>query len=701
MKAEFFNRELSWLEFNQRVLDEARNGSLPLLERTKFLAITASNLDEFFMVRVGGLSMLKKSGSRRKDPAGMTPHAQLVAIASRVRTMIEDQERNYLEELEPGLQKQGIRRVRPADLTPGEITFCSEYFDQELFPILSPVGFSEKRAPSLIKSRLLHLAVRLRKQSHPGSPPSLAMLPLGPSINRFVALPSTDDHRFILVEDLVAMFIERFFEGHKVIETAACRITRNADMSVQEDKAPDLLSGMEGVLEARITSTCVRLELASSGTHRLERDLKALFELEDRFIYRSAAPIHFGDFMNMAFMSGFDHLKIPNWPPLASPNFDHRLTVFENLQRGDLLLIHPYESFDPVVSLVQQAAEDPDVLAIKQILYRTSAKSPMVQALVRAAEKGKYVTVLIELKARFDEQRNIDWARELELAGVQVIYGIRGLKTHAKLLLIVRRETSGLQRYMHFGTGNYNESTARLYGDVSYMTCNTDLGLDASTFFNTITGFSQPQSYKRIEAAPISLRDRLLRLIEREIDAAKNKQRAQILVKVNSLVDPVLIEALYKASKAGVEVLCNIRGICCLVPGKKGLSENIRVVSIVDRFLEHARVMYFENGGSQSVWISSADWMPRNLDKRIELLTPIRDRASAKRIIQMLGVYFKDNHNAWELNAKGKYIRLSPGSKKTRRSQEILYKQTKDALNQAVKTKPLMFEPHTSTSVGS
>ena len=697
MKTPFLNRELSWLEFNQRVLDEARNESLPLLERIKFLSITASNLDEFFMIRVGGLSMLKLNKSRKKDPAGMTVHAQLVAIAGRVRRMIEDQEQSYLQEIEPALSKQGIRRVRPDSLTPGDYAFCKEYFEDELFPILSPVALSAKRSPSLIRERILHLAIRLRKQSHPGSQPSLAMLPLGPSINRYVVLPSTEDHSFILVEDLVSMFIDDFFDGYKVIESAAFRITRNADMSVQEDYAPDLLSGMEGVLEARVTSACVRLELANPSTQRLEADLKALFKLEDRFIYRSTAPIHLGDFIGLSTLGGFEQLKIAAWPPLSTPHIDHRLTIFDNLQRNDLLLVHPYDSYDPVVAMVREAADDPDVLAIKQILYRTSSNSLVVNALKRAAEKGKYVTVLIELKARFDEQRNIDWARELELAGAQVIYGIRGLKTHAKLLLVVRREAGGLQRYMHFGTGNYNESTARLYSDVSYMTCNEDLGLDASTFFNTITGFSQPQRFKRIEAAPLSLRDRLLRLIDREIEAAKSNQRAHIQVKVNSLVDPVLITALYKASKAGVQIRCNVRGICCLVPGKKGLSENIRVVSIVDRFLEHARVMYFENSSPQSVWISSADWMPRNLDKRIELLVPIRDPASSRRLIQMLNVYFKDNNNAWELDAQGAYTRITPEGRK-KRSQELLYRQTKHALEQAVKSKPLMFEPHTSES---
>lgn len=701
MSTPFFNRELSWLEFNQRVLDEALNESNPLLERMKFLAITASNLDEFFMVRVGGLIGLIQSDHRKKDPAGMTPNQQLEAIAKRVKAMAEQQQNVYNLDLEPSLAEGGVRRIRADQLSDRQRWFCEQFFENEVFPVLSPAAIEDGRSAPLIRNRLLHLAVRIRKPEETASDARIAMIPMGPALDRMISLPDAEGHGFILMEELIEIYIHRFFEGYKVLETVAFRITRNADLSLQEDQGPDLLAGMEGILEARKTSNCVRLEIQNHCTRILERRLKAFFEVDDRFIYRSQAPVFLGDFMDLAFINEFDDLKLDPWPPVPSPLIEPSESMFENIRERDILLYHPYESFDAVVRFIQEAADDPDVLAIKQILYRTSKNSPVVSALMRAAEKGKYVTALVELKARFDEQRNIEWARELELAGVQVIYGIRGLKTHAKLCLVVRKEPEGIQRYMHFGTGNYNEATARIYSDASYLTCNPDLGRDASMFFNTITGFSQPQGYQRIEAAPLTLRDRILHLIDREIEAAEQGRSAHIMAKVNSLVDPVIIKALYRASSAGVHVQLNIRGICCLVPGRSGLSERIEVISVVDRFLEHARILVFKNAGAESVWISSADWMPRNLDRRVELLTPVIDPASRKRLEKILETYFKDQVNAWELKSDGQYLRRTPSKKKTVGSQETLYRRAKSAYERAVKNRPQLFEPYRSEPGGA
>lgn len=698
MPMPFINRELTWLEFNQRVLDEARNENNPLLERIKFLAITASNLDEFFMVRVGGLQMLKARGSRRKDPAGLTPQAQLEGVEKRVHRMVDDQQATYLVDLESELASHGLRRLRMENLSERQHWFAEQYFENEVFPILSPMAMESGRDVSLIRGRVLHLAVRLRPEGGRAEAQRLALIPLGSGVTRMISLPAVDGHDFLLIEDMVSHFAQRFFEGFQVLEAVPFRITRNADMSLREDLAMDLLAGMEGVLDERITSDCVRLDLGKTATRVLEKQLQKLLQVDPRFVYRCAAPIHLGDWMELAFISGFDDMKARPWPPVASAQIDPGKSLFENIRERDILLNHPYEQFDPVLRLMQEAAEDPDVVAIKQILYRTSKKSPVVQALIRAAERGKNVTVLVELKARFDEQRNMEWAREMELAGVQVIYGLKGLKTHAKICLIVRREAEGLKRYMHFGTGNYNEVTAQIYSDISYLTCHPDLARDASTFFNTITGFSQPQTYQRLEAAPLTLRDRVLAMIHREAEAARQGQAARIVAKVNSLADPGVIEALYEASAAGVKIQLNVRGICCLVPGLAGLSENIEVISIVDRFLEHARIFFFQNGGKESVWISSADWMPRNLIRRVELLVPILDNSARKRLLTILEAYFEDDHNAWVLQSDGHYLRRTPTRtrRKPQRSQQRLYQEACAGLEKAKRRRPVMFEPLTS-----
>jgi polyphosphate kinase len=459
--------------------------------------------------------------------------------------------------------------------------------------------------------------------------------------------------------------------------------------------ASDLLSGMRKVLDARRTSDCVRLQVDAGTTKTAMQFLKRALGVHLRDIYAMHAPLQFSDYMKLASMDGFDQLKYDPWPPQPCPDIDPKVSIFDEVSKNNILLSHPYEQFAPVVRLVEEAADDPDVLAIKQILYRTSSDSPIVAALQRAAEHGKYVTAIVELKARFDEARNIEWARHLEQSGVQVIYGVKGLKTHAKLCIVVRRESEGVVRYLHFGTGNYNEKTARLYSDIGYLTCDDDLASDASAFFNAVTGYSEPPEYLKLQAAPMGLRDRILELIEGEILRRHQGQKAVIMGKMNSLVDPQIIEALYRASAAGVKILLNVRGICCLRPGVKGLSEHIRVVSIVDRFLEHSRIIYFRHGGEEQVLISSADWMQRNLDKRVELLTPIDDKTCRRKLVQILKTYFDDNVKSAQLLPDGQYERIHrSGHTRKCRAQRVLYQRARDIIEKNKVRQRTVFEPH-------
>jgi polyphosphate kinase len=472
-------------------------------------------------------------------------------------------------------------------------------------------------------------------------------------------------------------------------------VTRNADISVREDSAADLMLGMEEVLSSRRSADFVRLEIAKDVSDITLDFLKQRIGIVDRDVFRIPGPLDLSVMMQLTDIEGFPALRDTVWPPQRSSLLDPSKSMFQTIAEQDVLLCHPYESFEPVLRLIEEAASDPDVLAIKQTLYRTSRKSPIVDALKRASERGKYVTVVVELKARFDEARNIEWARELERSGVQVVYGVRGLKTHAKICIVVRRESSGFVRYIHFGTGNYNESTARMYSDISYLTCDESLGKDASAFFNAVTGYSQPQPYEKIDSAPLGLRKKLISLIDGETQRKQMGQKAYIVAKMNSLVDPEIIEALYRASQAGVIVRLNVRGICCLRPGVPGLSENIQVISIVDRFLEHARILYFFHGGEDAVFISSADWMPRSLDRRIELLVPVEDPASQRRLVEILDTYFRDNQNAWELQSDGQYRRLEPkGSQSKIRAQKILYQNAVEAVKMAEQAARTQFEPH-------
>ena len=689
---DFINRELSWLEFNQRVLDEATNLSTPLLERLKFLAISTSNMNEFYMVRVGGLQWLVKEGITRTDPSGMTPAQQLDAITKRTRTMVRAQYTCFRRSIEPALRQHGIVLIDRTELTPHQHAFLTTFFEEELFPVVSPLAVDLNHPSPLLTNLGLNIAIRL-KPADGQKGFRYAVVPIGLEQDRLIRLPSESTDCFIPIEEVLKLFADQLFNGIELLEAITFQITRNADMQVQEDQAPDLMSGMESILSQRKTSNCVRLELESCATKTITRFLQRLLKVPATFTTTVPGPLALSDLMPLAFISGHDDLKYAPWHPQCPPDIDLNMSIMDQISKRDFLFCHPYESYEPVVKLVQEAADDPDVLAIKQILYRTSKNSPIIRALKRAAQNGKYVTAMLELKARFDEERNIEWACELEVAGVQVIYGVKKLKTHAKLCMIVRREPQGIMRYMHFGTGNYNEKTAALYSDISYMTCKAEYGQDAAAFFNAITGYSQPQDYLKIAAAPLNLRDTLLDLIKGEIERKKQGHEALIMAKLNSLVDPEIIKALYQASQAGVNILLNIRGICCLKPGAPNLSQNIKVVSIIDRYLEHSRIFYFYHGGEEKLFISSADWMPRNLDRRVELLTPIEDPTSHRKLVHILNTYFKDTSKSRIIKADGSYAH--PRNKRGFEAQAALYQAACDAVEDARQLQRTVFEPYT------
>ncbi len=698
-QSKYLNRELSWLEFDQRVLDEARDPGVPFLERLKFLAISSSNLDEFFRVRVGGLRMLRDQGVTRPCPAGFSPSQQLDMIQNRVRTLHRGQYECYSQELVPQLSEHGIRQLLPGQLNEPQSVFAERLFDEELFSVLSPGAVSGADDFPLLPNESLNVCVRLGgRDSASGATGEtesrFAIIPLGETLSRFITLPTDGGLSYLLLEDAVAMFVDRFFDGERVLDCAPFRVTRNADMMLQEDDAADLTAEMEELLIQRREGECVRLEISRQAAEETAAFLWNALGVGEDDVYRHPGPLDLGGFFGLATRSGFDDLKYDDWPPQPSTRIVPGSTMFETISEDDLLLIHPYESFEPVVRFLEEAADDPDVLAIKQTLYRTSRDSPVVAALTRAAENKKHVTVIVELKARFDEARNIRWARRLEQAGAQVIYGVKRLKTHAKCCIVVRREPDGIRRYVHFGTGNYNEATSRIYSDVSLLTCDDDLGNDAVSLFNAATGASQPHNFRRIAAAPLGLRETLLELIGSEIERRRQGQHAAITAKLNSLVDSRLIDSLYEASQQGVRVRLNIRGICCLRPGVPGLSENIEVVSIIDRFLEHARIFSFHHGGNPRVFISSADWMPRNLDKRIELLVPVDNTECRDRLVTFLDSCFQDNVKARLLLPDGSQTRRTGDHKAPYRVQEEAYRMVCEQVHDAEHRRMTEFIPH-------
>ncbi|MFT5301482.1 MAG: polyphosphate kinase [Mariniblastus sp.] len=709
----YFNRELSWLSFDQRVLDQASCKRHPLLERVKFLAISAANLDEFFMVRVGGLKMVADANSANMDIMGWTADQQLKTIRSRVREMYAAQAECLLEELEPELSAHGIKRVCEDNITDAERKHLLRQFKEETMAAIAPIAVETSESfPQLTGARLC-MCVRLKNDHSTKLGPArklveetveelaerasdrFVILPLGRSVARFWTVPSESGYRYMLIEDVIGMFLPEFFGQQEILEWSTLRVARNGDVVLDEDGRADLLAGMQEMLERRLNSDCVRLEISKTTSDEMKSFLQTAIDVSPQDTYEINCPLALSDYFSLAGIKGFSHLNDTPWPPQPSSDFDPSKDIFETIKAGDRLLYHPYQSYEPVIQFIQSAAEDPNVIAIKQTLYRTSSNSKIVKALKLAAANGKNVTAIIELKARFDEARNIYWARHLEDAGIDVIYGVHGLKTHAKMSLVVRREPSGIQRYMHFGTGNYNESTAKLYSDVSLFTCDEQLGSDAVHFFNAITGLSVPQSLGKLAAAPINLRESILESIQIETETAKRGNNSQITAKINSLVDKEIIDALYEASQAGVKVRLNIRGICCLVPGVKGLSENIKVVSVVDRMLEHARVFHFHHGGDELLYISSADWMGRNLDRRVELMIPIEDTSCKSRLLQILKSYFEDNVAATELQPDGTYVPVSKKKKKGEfRSQQHLHEEASQIYAAQTNPRTTVFEPH-------
>ncbi|OGV62066.1 MAG: RNA degradosome polyphosphate kinase [Lentisphaerae bacterium RIFOXYC12_FULL_60_16] len=688
-----FNRELSWLEFNQRVLEEAKDESVPLMERVKFLAITASNLDEFFLVRVGSLVLLVAEGVTRSDASGLSPAQQLEAVVARVRTMVTDQYAVYTD-LEQRLRASGMACLSAAELSPDQLVHAENVFDDEVFPVLSPVAIPAGTPFPALPGQSLNLAVRL-KPAPDGTEPRYAVIPLPGILSRFIRLPGQGEvQAMIRLEDLTIRFIDRLFPGEPVVECVPFRITRNAAMGVEEDQSNDFLAEMTELLKRRKAGDCIRIETVPSISRMLLRYLQRGLQVPDTGVYEVSGPLNLAAWFQVAGLNAGKGLRYESWEPRYSPQVDLKQSVFDTLARRSVLLCHPYDSYEPVLRFIEDAAVDPGVLAIKQTLYRTSPDSRVMAALRRAAERGKSVTALVELKARFDEARNIEWAHALELSGVQVIYGVKGLKTHSKICLVVRRESTGIVRYLHLGTGNYNERTARMYSDISLLTSNADLGADASAFFHAVTGYTEPPAFLKLAMAPLGLRERLLERIESETERARQGQPAMITAKMNSLVDERLIEALYRASQAGVQVRLNVRGICCLRPGLKN-SASITVVSVVDRYLEHARIFRFHAGGQDDLFISSADWMPRNLDRRVELLVPVDDEENRAYLTGILEAYYQDNVKAWRLLPDGRYVRLRPETnRKAFRSQEVLYRRACEAAESAEQLKPTVLEPH-------
>lgn len=694
----YFDRELSWLEFNQRVLNEALNPEVPLLERLKFLAITGSNLDEFFRVRIGALTRLIESNSTSQAPSGLTPTQQMAAVRDRVAAMIRDQYNTLQTLITPELQNYGIRQLSKADLNPTQKNMIKHVFESEILSVLTPMAVGEGVQFPLLANQILNVCVRLAARPVEEGQQSVerfAVIPFGRTLPRFFSLPSDSGLAYMTLESIVEMFIHEFFPGEEILECQPFRLTRNAEIEVQELTPQGLAVNMAEVIMARTEAGCLRFEVSAEATDELVTFLKNEVEVTDEEVYRLPGPIDLGAYMDLAGRRGFENLKYESWPPVQSAEIPAEELIFNIISEKDVLLFHPYESFEPVVRMIEEAADDPDVIAIKQTLYRISRDSRIVKALKRAVDNGKHVTVLLELKARFDEERNLKQARELEAIGAQVIHGVKGLKTHAKVCIIVRREPGGIQRYVHFGTGNYNESTAKLYSDASLLSCNEDLGADAIAFFNSIAGDSQPpHNYRVLESAPLKLRNALLKLIQGETQRAMKGQEAKIMIKLNALSDTKLIDALYTASQAGVKVFLNIRGICCLKPGLPGLSENIRVTSIVDRYLEHARIIYLHHGGQPLVYISSADWMPRNLDQRKELLVPVLDPKCRRQLIHILESFRRDNVKASLLTSNGSYKKIKSGKDEPFRSQEMLYDEARIATNRIAKKQRTMFEPH-------
>lgn len=648
LKPEYLeNRELSWLEFNKRILNEAVDKNNLLFERMKFLSITASNLDEFFMVRIASLMDMVHAGYKKTDIAGMTAKEQLDAILPEAKGFMGEQYKIWNRSLLPQLEKTGLHFIKHhEELNDEQKRFVDEYFMRNVYPVLTPMAVDSSRPFPLIQNKSLNIGALIKDKKNE-EVVDIATVQVPNVLPRIVEIPSEKEGTtIILLEEIIERNLDKLFLNYTILSAHPYRVMRNADLTIDEDEAADLLKEIEKQIKKRQWGEVIRLEVADTMDKRLEKKLAEQLNVDSNYVYKIKGPLDLTFLMKAYGLEGFDNCKIPKFTPQPVPGVDKDRDIFEQIREHDILLHHPYYEFTPVIDFISQAAKDPDVLAIKQTLYRVSGNSPIVASLAKAAENGKQVTVLVELKARFDEENNIGWARMLEKAGCHVIYGLVGLKTHSKIALVVRREEDGIRRYVHLGTGNYNDVTAKLYTDTGLLTCNDAIGEDATAVFNMLSGYSEPPAWNKLMVAPIWLKDRFLALINRETENAKKGKTARIIAKMNSLCDPMIIEALYKASTAGVKIDLIIRGICCLKTGIPGISENIVVRSIVGDFLEHARIFYFYNDGAEDVFMGSADWMPRNLDKRVEITFPVEDEYLKMAVMGILKLQLADTLKA-------------------------------------------------------
>ncbi len=655
-KSLFYNRELSWLEFDKRCLSEARDKNIPVFERIKFLSITASNLDEFFMVRIASLKDMVNAGYTKKDIAGMTPDEQLDALIPATKEFMKNQYLTYNRSLVPLLETNGLKIVSHyEDLTKEQAKYVDKLFEKDIYPVLTPMAVDSSRPFPLVQNKTLNIGALIYDKKKDVT--DIATVQVPSVLPRVIILPSEKQGmtEIILLEEVIEKNLDKLFLNYEIVCAHPYRIMRNADFSIDEDETADLLKEIEKQLKQRQWGEVIRLEVESTMDKKLLKELKKHLGVSDRVVYKINGPLDLTFLMKVNGLPGFDHLKFEKYVPQPAFSGGDYSNIFDQIKKHDILLFHPYYEFTPTIEFIKQASVDPDVLAIKQTLYRVSGNSPIIAALAAAAENGKQVTVLVELKARFDEENNIAWAKKLEKAGCHVIYGLVGLKTHSKIALVVRREEDGIKRYVHLGTGNYNDQTAKLYTDMGLLTCSDPIGEDATAVFNMLSGYSEPKKWNKLIVAPIWMKDKFLMLINREAENAREGKKARIIAKMNSLCDPKIMQALYDASAAGVKIDLIVRGICCIKAGVPGLSENISVRSIVGNFLEHSRIFYFYNDGFEDVYMGSADWMPRNLDKRVEITFPVEDEGIKKRIKEILKIQLADTLKAHIMQPDGTY----------------------------------------------
>lgn len=679
-KEYYTNREMSWVLFNNRVLGEARDKQIPLFERLKFLSITASNLDEFFMIRVASLKDMVNAGYKKTDIAGMTPTEQLASLNVATRDLVAGQYSTYNRSLIPQLRLNGIEVIkRHEDLSEEEGAYLDRYFAENVYPVLTPMAVDSSRPFPLIRNKSLNIGALVHKKGDT-SELEFATVQVPSVLSRIILLPKKNDvQKIILLEEVIERNMEKLFLNYDIVCAHPFRIMRNADLTIEEDEAADLLKEIEKQLKKRQWGEAIRLEVEEGIDKHLLKVIKEALSIEKEDIYEIDGPLDLTFLMKMYGLSGYDYLKAPKYEPQQVPEIPQGSDIFEVIREKDILMHHPYQTFTPVVDFIRQAASDPEVLAIKQTLYRVSGNSPIIAALAQAAENGKQVSVLVELKARFDEENNIVWAKMLEKAGCHVIYGLVGLKTHSKITLVVRREEDGIRRYVHLGTGNYNDATAKTYTDIGLFTCSEAIGEDATAVFNMLSGYSEPENWNALTLAPLWLKDKFMYLIARERDAAKSGKEGRIVAKMNSLCDPDIIAALYEAAAAGVKIDLIVRGICCLKVGIAGVSENIHVRSIVGNFLEHSRIFYFENSGNSEIYCGSADWMPRNLERRVEILFPVENPSLKEKLWHILDMELKDTLKAHVMKNDGSYEKIDLRGRQKLNSQDLFCKEAEAA----------------------